>query len=89
MKISKRRQLDRERLEVYLLQLLLAYRPLIQVMGLLLLVLAFVTFLFSPPAGTLSLGLAVVFLMPTLSYPAMLYLARAGAWIGTAWKRED
>jgi hypothetical protein len=89
MKMSKRRQLDRESLEVYLLHLLLAYRPLLQVMGLLLFVLAFVTSSLSPRAGIFVLGLAVIFLIATFSYSVLLYIARLGAWIGTVWKWED
>jgi hypothetical protein len=87
--MSRRRQLDRERLEVYLLHLLLGYRPLLQVSSLLLLGYAIAVTFASPKAGIATLVLAIPLLACTLSYPGMLYLARIGAWIGTVWKRDD
>jgi hypothetical protein len=87
--MSNRRRLARERLEIYLVHLLLAYRRLIFIGGLLLLVYA-IAFMFSNPlVGSASLVPAIFMLLLSNSYPVTLYTARLGAWIGTLWRHED
>ena len=87
--MSNRRRLARERLEIYLVHLLLAFRPLILIGGLLLLVYAIIGMLIHSPAGFASLVPAVFLLLLGSSYPAVLYTARLGAWIGTLWRHGD
>jgi hypothetical protein len=87
--MTKRRQLDRERLEIYYLQLLLAFRPFIQISCLLLLVYSIPALLLSPQVGTVALGLAIFLVVITTSDQAALYLAKLGAWMGTVWKKDD
>jgi hypothetical protein len=87
--MSNRRRLARERLEIYLVHLLMAYRRLIFVLGLLLLVYA-VTFLFiNPLVGFASFVPAIYLLLLSNSYPVTLYTARLGAWIGTLWRHDE
>jgi hypothetical protein len=87
--MSNRRRLARERLEIYLVHLLLAYRPLILIGGLLLLVYAIVGMIISSPAGYASLVPAIFLLLLGNSYPVALYTARLGAWIGTLGRHDD
>jgi hypothetical protein len=89
MEMSRRKQLGRERLEVYLLHLLLAYRPLLQISGLLFFGYAIAITFVSPKAGVAVLVLAILLLACTVSYPGMLCLARIGAWLGTAGNHDD
>ncbi len=78
-----RRKLDRERLEVYLVHLFLAHRPQIFVCGLLLLLIALATMIRSLLLGGLLSLLAVIPLLMSLHYPAVLVVARLGAWAAT------
>jgi len=87
--MSNRRRLARERLEIYLVHLLLAYRRLIFLFGLLLLSYAIVSLWINPVVGFASLVPALFLLLLSNSYPATLYTARLGAWIGTLWRHED
>jgi hypothetical protein len=87
--MSNRRRLARERLEIYLVHLLLAFRPLIFVAGLLLLVYAIIALIASSLTGFASLVPAVFLLLLGSSYPVVLYTARLGAWIGTLWRHGD
>jgi len=87
--MSNRQRLARERLEIYLVHLLLAYRPLILFGGLLLLVYAILAMVASSVTGFASLVPAVFLLLLGSSYPVVLYTARLGAWIGTLWRHGD
>jgi hypothetical protein len=87
--MPERRNLDRERLEVYFVYLLLAYRPLFRISGFLILGYSILVFSVSPIVGVVALGLAVTLVLPTFSYQATLYLAKAAAWTGTLLKNKD
>ncbi len=87
--MSERRRLARERLEIYLLHLLLAYRPLIVIGGVLLLVYAIAALIINPVVGSAALVPAVFLLLLGYSYPVSLYTARLGAWIATLWRHKD
>ena len=84
-----RRRLARERLEIYLLHLLLAYRPLIVIAGVLLVVYAIIALVVSPVVGGAALVPAMFLLLLGYSYPVSLYTARLGAWIATLWRHES
>jgi hypothetical protein len=86
--ISNRRRLARERLEIYLLHLLLAYRRLTWFGGLLLLIYALISLVLSPLLGFAALVPAVFLLILSYSYNATLYTARVGAWIATLWRHD-
>jgi hypothetical protein len=86
--MSNRRRLARERLEVYLVHLLMAYRPLIFIAGLLLVVYSMVNLYTSPLLGFTSFLPALYLLLLSNSFPVTLYTARLGAWIGTLWSHE-
>ena len=81
--MTKRRNLDREGLEIYLLNLLLAYRPILQISGLLFLITSVVALALSPIGGSIALGVAILLVTLSYSYQATLYLAKVGAWLGT------
>jgi len=87
--MSNRRRLARERLEYYLVYLILAYRRLILIVGLLLLVYAIATMFINPLAGTTILLPAIFLLMLSNSFNVALYTARLGAWIGTLWRNDN
>jgi len=83
---GRRRNKDKELLEVYLLHLLLAYRPLLRISGIFLFIYALVSLSFSE-IGLFVFWLAILLLALTVSYRFMLYFAKFGAWFGTLWKR--
>lgn len=87
--MSNRRRLARERLEIYLVHLLLAFRPLILVGGLLLLGYAIIALLYSSTAGFAALLPAIFLLLLGSSYNVTLYTARLGAWIATLGRHAD
>lgn len=87
--MSNRRRLDRERLEVYLLTVLLAHRPKLLLAGLILLIYAGVVLPLSLPMGSIALLPAALLILLACSYQAALYVARAGAWVATIWKGQD
>ena len=87
-KMSNRRRPARERLEIYLVHLILMYRRLFLIFGLLLLAFAVSVFFASPPAGIAALLPAVHLFLLGHSFNAVLYTARLGAWIGTLWARD-
>lgn len=87
--MSNRRRLARERLEIYLVHLLLAYRRLILVVGLLLLVYAIATMFINPLAGATVLVPAIFLLLLSNSYNAAVYTAQLGALIGTLWRHDN
>jgi hypothetical protein len=84
-----RQRLRREKLEIYLVHLLMAYRPLIFIVGLFLLVYSLVSLFYNPLVGFASLVPALYLLLLSNSFPATLYTARLGAWIGTLGREKD
>ncbi len=84
--MSNRQRLARERLEYYLVYLILAYRRLILIVGLLLLVFATANIFLNRIAGFAALLPAIFLLLLSNSYNAIVYTARLGAWIGTLWR---
>lgn len=87
--MSNRRRLARERLEIYLVHLFLAYRWLIVIVGLLLLAYAISLVLVSPLAGLATALPAIFLLLLGSSYNFVVYTARLGAWIANFGMRED
>ena len=87
--MSNRRRLARERLEYYLVYLILACRRLILIVGLLLLVFAIAIIFLNRIAGFAALLPAILLLLLSNSYNAVVYTARLGAWIGTLWRYDD
>jgi len=88
LQMTNKRNLDREGLEVYLLNLLLGYRPLFQLTGLIFLVITLVAISFSPAAGIVSLALAGFLFMLAYSYRVVVAVSKFGAWLGTISKRD-
>ena len=86
--MSNKRKLDRDGLEVYLLNLLLAYRPLLFVCGIFLLVYGIGAIATSPWAGLIAFLSAAFLLILSYSYNLSLQVARLGAWLGTHWRRD-
>jgi len=84
-----RRRLDRERLEYYLTYLILAYRRLIFIVGLLLLIYAITTMFISLSGSLVASIPAIYLLLLSNSYNITVYTARLGAWIGTLWVQDD
>jgi hypothetical protein len=87
--MSNRRRLARERLEIYLVHLLLAYRRLIFIVGLLLSAYALAVIASSPLIGITTLFPAVFLLLLGNSFNVALYTARFGAWIATLGWKDD
>jgi hypothetical protein len=87
--MSNRRRLAREKLEIYLVHLLMAYRHLIFIVGLFLLAYSIAVFFINSVVGFASLVPALYMLVLSNSYPVTLYTARLGAWIGTLWRHEE
>ena len=86
--MSTRQRLRREKLEIYLVHLLLAYRRYLLIVGLFLLLYSIATMFSSPLVGFASLAPAFYLLLLSNSYPVVLYTARLGAWIGTLRSQE-
>ncbi len=84
-----RRRLRRERLEIYLVHLIMAYRPLILFSGLLLLAYASLAMFKHLLAGSLILFPAIFLLLLSNSYNIVVYTARLLAWLGTLQGHED
>jgi len=87
--MSNRRRLARERLEYYLVYLILAYRRLILIVGLLLLVFAIANIFLNRIAGFAALFPAIFLLLLGNSYNVVVYTVRLVAWIATLWRQED
>ena len=87
--MSNRRRLARERLEYYLVYLILAYRRLILIVGLLLLVYAISTIFVNRIGGFAALFHAIFLLLLGNFYNVVVYTARLVAWIATLWRQED
>ena len=87
--MSNRRHLARERLEYYLVYLILAYQRLILIVGLILLVYAIATIFLNRIAGFAALLPVIFLLLLGNSYNVVVYSARLVAWIATLWRQED
>jgi hypothetical protein len=87
--MSNRRRLARERLEIYLVHLLLAYRWLILIVALLMLAYAVSLLLINPLWGLVSLLPALYLLLLGNSYNITLYTAQLAAWIATLGSHEE
>jgi hypothetical protein len=87
--MSNRRRLARERLEYYLVYLILAYRRLILIVGLFLLVFAIANIFLNQIAGFAALFPSIFLLLLGNSYNAVVYTARLVAWSATLWGQED
>jgi hypothetical protein len=81
--MSNKRKLDREGLEVYLLNLLLAYRPLLFVCGVFLLFYAIGVITQAFIVGVATFLPPVFLLLLCFSYPLTLNMAKFGAWLLT------
>lgn len=82
--MSNRRRLVRERFEYYLVYLILIYRRLILIVGLLLSVYAIATIVADRIAGFTVLLPSIFLLLLGNSYTA-----RLGAWIATFWRDDN
>lgn len=87
--MSNRRRLARERLEYYLVYLILAYRYLILIVGLLLLVYAIATMYINPLAGATVLVPAIFLILLGSLFKIVLYTARLAACLSTLWMKDD
>ena len=87
--MSNRRRLARERLEIYLVHLILAYRRLILIVGLLFSAYALTMMVISPLIGIAALFPAVFLLLLGSSFNVVLYTARIGAWIATLGRKDE
>ena len=87
--MSNRRRLARERLEYYLTYLILAYRRLILIVGMFLLVYALAIIVTSSLTGTAALLPAIFLLLLGNSFNAALYTARLAAWVATLGSQDD
>ena len=87
--MSNRRRLARERLEIYLVHLLLAYRRLIFIVALLMFAYSITILFINPLLGIVSLLPALYLLLLSNAYNVTLYTARLAAWIATLGKEEN
>jgi len=87
--MSNRRRLAHERLEYYLVYLILAYRRLILIVGLLFLVFTIANIFLNRIVGFAALFPAIFLLLLGNSYNVVVYFARLVAWIATLWRQED
>ena len=77
------RHSDRERWEVLILTVLLAYRPFIFIGGCLIMLFAGLTWTAYPVMALISFGLALFLFSLVLWDQACMYVARLGAWLKT------
>jgi hypothetical protein len=87
--MSNRKRLDRERLEYYLTYAILAYRRLIFVTSLLLLIYVVAAMSINLPGSIMTLILTIYLLLLSNSYSMTVYTARTGAWIGILWRQDE
>ncbi len=87
--MTDRRRLARERLEIYLVYLILMYRQWFLISGLLFLAFAVMTTFVNGIAGFSGLMLAIYLLLLSNSYNFVVFTARMGAWIGTLWEQDE
>ena len=86
--MSTQKRLDRERLEAYCVYLLLSYRPLIFVCGLVILIYSLVTTIKFPVFGGVLIIIASFLILLGSSFQLVLFTARLGAWIATLGRNE-
>ena len=77
------RHTDRERWEMFLMQIFLATRPFLFIGGLILLVYAASAFFAYPVVGLIALGLSMFLFLMVVSDQVTLLLARLGSWMIT------
>ena len=87
--MSNKRKLDREGLEVYLLNLLLAYRPLLFVSGIFLFFYAIGVITKSFILGVTTFVPPIFLLLLCFSYQLTLSTAKIGAWLLTLLPRKS
>jgi hypothetical protein len=87
--MSKKRKLDRDGLEVYLLNLLMAYRPLLFVCGIFLIFYAIGMTSRSFLVGLITLLPPLFLLLLCFSYQLTLSTAKFGAWLLTLLPRNN
>ena len=87
--MSNRRRLARERLEVYLVRLILSYRPLITITGLFLLAYSISTLFTHSLTGNVIMLPAILLLLLGNSYNVVLYTSRFTAWMVTLWMPDE
>jgi hypothetical protein len=83
-----RKKLDRERLEIYFVYLLLAYRRLILICGSILLVSGAAVVISSLAAGGILVAVGAFLALLACSYHAVLFTSRLAARIGTLFQRN-
>jgi|PlaIllAssembly_1097288.scaffolds.fasta_scaffold199582_2 hypothetical protein len=83
-----RRRLARERLEVYLVNLLLRNRFYLLFPGFLLLLVSIAVMINDPPAGLVVFLPGALLCLVSSSYNGVLYTARAVAWLATLGRRD-
>ena len=81
--MSNRKRLAREKLEIYLVYLILAYRRLALLCGVLLAAYGVLILPVNPLAGMVSMALAGMTLLLNSSFRAVQFIAQLGAWLGT------
>ena len=86
--MADKRKLDREGLEIYLLNLLLAYRPMLFVCGIFLLFYAIGMITQSVILGMVALLPPIFLLLLCYSYHLTLQTAKFAAWLRTLWQRD-
>ena len=87
--MSNRRRLARERMEIYLVYLILESRPVIMLAGLILLMYTVVTLFVNSVAGVLILVPAILLLLLSNSFQIVLYTSRFIAWLATLREGDD
>ena len=87
--MSERKRLDRERLQVYYATLLIVYRPLILICGILLFVYAFLTIARSMWIGVIVGILAMGCLLLGNIYAMVDFAAKLAAWVVTVGRKEE
>ena len=87
--MSKKHKLDRDGLEVYLLNLLLAYRPLLFVSGIFLFFYAIGVITKSFILGVTTFVPPIFLLLLCFSYQLTLSTAKIGAWLLTLLPRKS
>ena len=87
--MSKRKQLYRERLEVYLVNIIMAYRPVWMILGLLIIAFSIAILTLSPLAAVIMQLVGIWMLLLVWTYKAVLLTARGSSWAGALWERES
>lgn len=85
--MSQRKRLDREGLKFYLLNLLLIYRPIFQIGGIVILVYAIATISLYPFGSMIALAVAAFLFLLRFSFALTLYISKFGVWLGTTGRK--